>query len=71
MVVYCPNETVYFHSRSYHTLSPKPDGHVFDEHTPSRICIHALGNAAADIRSGKASDVPYNLAYKDEGVTIH
>ena len=51
-----------FHSRSYQTLSPQPDGRVFGELTLSIGDDH-LGSAAAYIRDRAPSDNVYHLVY--------
>ena len=59
-----------FHSRSYQTLSPQPDGRVFDELTLS-LCDDNLGCAAAYIRNHEVSDAAYHLVYDGQGVSLN
>ena len=58
-----------FHSRSYQTLSPQPDGRIFGELTLS-ICDDNLGSAAAYIRNRETSNAAYHLVYDDPGVSL-
>ena len=58
-----------FHSRSYQTLSPQPDGRVFGELT-LLLCDDNLGNAVNCIRNHEVSDVVYHLVYDDQGVSL-
>ena len=58
-----------FHSRSYQTLSPQPDGRVFGELTLSIGGDH-LGSAAAYIRDRSSSDNVYHLVYDGLGVSL-
>ena len=58
-----------FHSRSYQTLSPQPDGRIFDELTLS-IGDNNLGSAAAYIRDRASSDAVYHLVYDGLGVSL-
>ena len=58
-----------FHSRSYQTLSPQPDGRIFGEHTLS-LCDDNLGSAAAYIRNREATDAAYHLVYDGQGVSL-
>ena len=58
-----------FHSRSYQTLSPQPDGHTFGELTLS-LCDDNLGSAAAYIRNRESSDAAYHLVYDGLGVSL-
>ena len=57
-----------FHSRSYQTLSPQPDGRIFVEHTLS-LGDDNLSSAAAYIRNYEASDAAY-LVYDGQGVSL-
>ena len=59
-----------FHSRSFQTLSPQPDGRVFGELTLS-LCDDNLGSAAAYIRNHEVSDAAYHLVYDDQGVSLN
>ena len=58
-----------FHSRSYQTLSPQPDGRVFGELTLSIGDDH-LGSAAAYFRDRASSDNVYHLVYDGLGVSL-
>ena len=58
-----------FHSRSYQTLSPQPDGRIFGELTLS-LCDDNLGSAAAYIRNRESSDAVYHLVYDGLGVSL-
>ena len=58
-----------FHSLSYQTLSPQPDGRVFGELTLS-LCDDNLGSAAAFIRNHEVSDAAYHLVYDGLGVSL-
>ena len=58
-----------FHSRSYQSLSPQPDGRIFGEFTLS-LCDDNLGSAAAYIRNREASNAAYHLVYNDLGVSL-
>ena len=58
-----------FHSRSYHTLSPQPDGRIFGELTLS-LCDDNLGSAAAYIRNREDSNTAYHLIYDGLGVSL-
>ena len=60
---------VRFHSRSYQTLSPQPDGRIFGELTLS-LCDDNLGSAAAYIRNRESSDAVYHLVYDGLGVSL-
>ena len=59
---------VRFHSRSYQTRSPQPDGRIFGELTLS-LCDDNLGSAAAYIRNHEVSDAAYHLVYDGQGVS--
>ena len=59
-----------FHPCSYQTLSPQPDGCVFDELTLS-LCDDNLGSAAAYIRNHEISDAAYHLVYDGQGVSLN
>ena len=59
-----------FHSRSYQTLSPPPDGRVFGELTFS-LCDDNLGSAAVYIRNHEVSGAAYHLVYDAQGVSLN
>ena len=58
-----------FHSRSYETLPPHPDGRTFGELTLSP-CGDNLGSAAAYIRNHEAPVNAYHLVYDGLGVSL-
>ena len=58
-----------FHSHSYQTLSPQPDGRIFGELTLS-IGDDNLGSAAGYIRDRASSDAVYHLVYDGLGVSL-
>ena len=58
-----------FHSRSYQTLSPQPDGRIFGELT-LLLCNDNLGSTAAYIRDLESSDDVYHLVYDGLGVSL-
>ena len=58
-----------FHSRSYQTLSPQPDGRIFGELTLS-VGDDNLGSAAAYIRDRASSDAVYHLVYDGLGESL-
>ena len=58
-----------FHSCSYQTLSPQPDGRIFGELTLS-LCDDNLGSAAAYIRNREASDAAHHLVYDGQGLSL-
>ena len=58
-----------FHSRSYQTLSPQPDGRIFGELTLS-LCDDNLGSAAAYIRNHEVSDAAYHVVYDGQGASL-
>ena len=58
-----------FHSRSYQTLPPHPDGRTFGELTLSP-CGDNLGSAAAYIRTHEAPANAYHLVYDGLGVSL-
>ena len=60
---------MHFHSRSYQTLSPQPDGRIFAELALSP-CDDNLSSAAAYIRNHEASDAAYHLVYDGEDVSL-
>ena len=61
------NSWMRFHSRSYQTPSPQPDGRIFGELTLS-LCDDNLGSAAAYIRNRVSSDAVYHLVY--DGLSV-
>ena len=58
-----------FHSRSYQTLSPQPDGRIFGEFILS-LCDDNLGSAAAYILNRESSDAVHHLVYDGLGVSL-
>ena len=58
-----------FHSRSYQTLPPHPDGRTFGELSLSP-CGDNLGSAAAYIRNHEAPANAYHLVYDSLGVSL-
>ena len=58
-----------FHSRSYPTLPPQPDGRILGELTLS-LCDDNLGSAAAYIRNRETSNAAYHLVYDGPGVSL-
>ena len=58
-----------FHSRSYQTLPPHPDGRTFGELSLSP-CGDNLGSAAAYIRNHEAPANAYHLVYDGLGVSL-
>ena len=58
-----------FHSRSYQTLPPQPDGRIFGELTLSS-CDDNFSSAAACLRNCKTLDAAYHLVYNGPGVTL-
>ena len=58
-----------FHSRSYQTLPPHPDGRTFGELTLSP-CDDNLGSAAAYIRNHEAPANAYHLVYDGLGASL-
>ena len=58
-----------FHSRSYQTLPPQPDGRIFGELTLSS-CDDNFSSAAAYIRNCETLDAAYHLVYNGPGVTL-
>ena len=65
----CRDSWMRFHSHSYQTLSPQPDGRVFSELTLP-LCDDNLGSAAAYIRNHEVSDAAYHLVYDGLGVSL-
>ena len=60
---------MHFHSRSYQTLPPHPDGRTFGKLTLSP-CDDNLGSAAAYIRNHEAPANAYHLVYDGLGVSL-
>ena len=58
-----------FHSRSYQTLPPQPDGRIFGELTLSS-CDDNFSSAAAYIRNCETLDAAYHLVNNSLGVTL-
>ena len=58
-----------FHSRSYQTLPPHPDGRTFGELSLSP-CGDNLGSAAAYIRNHESPASAYHLVYDGLGVSL-
>ena len=58
-----------FHSRSYQTLPPQPDGRIFGELTLSS-CDDNFSSAAAYIRNCEILDAAYHLVYNGPGVNL-
>ena len=58
-----------FHSRSYQTLPPQPDGRIFGELTLSP-CDDNFSSAAAYIHNCKTLDAAYHLVYNGRSVTL-
>ena len=59
-----------FHSRSYRTLAPAPDGRVFGELTLSHKFDDAYTSATAYIRSCETTNVVHQLRYDVEGLSL-
>ena len=64
-----PDSWMRFHSRSYQTLSPQPDGRTFGELILS-LCDDNLGSAAGYIRIRDSSAAVYHLAYDGPGISL-
>ena len=62
-----PYSWMRFHSRSYQTLAPTPDGRLFGELALS----HIFGDAAAYVHSRKATDTAYHLVYDGPGMSLN
>ena len=58
-----------FHSCSYQTLPPQPDGRIFGELTLSS-CDDNFSSAAAYFRNCETLDAAYHLVYNGPGVTL-
>ena len=58
-----------FHSRSYQTLPPQPDGRIFGELTLSPYDDN-FSSAAAYTRNCETLDAAYHLVYNGPGVTL-
>ena len=59
-----------FHSRSYRTLPPAPDGRVFGELTLAHINHHSACGASAYIRNCDALEVAYHLTYEGKDMSL-
>ena len=59
-----------FHSRSYQTLPPTPDGRVLGELTLAHICDNSGGGASAYIRYCDDLEVAYHLIYKGTDMSL-
>ena len=59
-----------FHSRSYRTLAPTPDGRVFGELTLSHTFDDAGTSATAYIRSCGTTNVVHQLRYDGSGMSL-
>ena len=60
-----------FHSCSYQTLTPTPDGRLFGELTLSHTFGDARNSAAAYVHSHGATDTTYHLVYDGPGVSLN
>ena len=60
-----------FHSRSYQTLTPTPDGRLSGELTLSHTFGDAYNGAAAYVHSHGAPDTAYHLVYDGPGVSLN
>ena len=60
-----------FHSRSYQTLTPTPDGRLFGELTLSHTFGDACNGAAVYVHSHGAPDTAYHLVYDGPGVSLN
>ena len=60
-----------FHSSSYQTLAPTPDGRIFGELTLSHIFDDAYKSAAAYIRSRETPDAVHHLVYDGPGMSLN
>ena len=65
------NSWMRFHSRSYQTLTPTPDGRLFGELTLSHTFDDACNGAAAYVHSHGAPDTAYHLVYDGPGVCFN
>ena len=59
-----------FHSRSYRTLAPTPDGHVFGELTLAHINDHSDSGASAFIRTCDDLEVAYHFIYEGKDMSL-
>ena len=59
------------HSRSYQTLAPISDGHVFGELTLSHTFDDAHNSATAYIRSRETPNVVHHLVYDGPGMYLN
>ena len=60
-----------FHSRSYQTLAPTPDGRIFGELTLSHTFDDAYNSAATYIRSRETPDAVHHLVYDGPGMSLN
>ena len=60
-----------FHSGSYQTLTPTPDGRLFGELTLSHTFGDACNSAAAYVHSREATDTAYHLVHDGLGVSLN
>ena len=60
-----------FHSRSYQTLKPTPDGRIFGELTLSHTFNDAYNNATAYIRCRETPDALHHLVYNGPGMSLN
>ena len=60
-----------FHSRSYQTLAPTPDGRIFGELALSHTFDDACKSVAAYIRRCEAPDAAYHLVHDGPGVSLN
>ena len=59
-----------FHSRSYQTLPPTPDGRVLGELTLAHICDNSGGGASAYILNCDDLEVAYHLIYEGTDMSL-
>ena len=60
-----------FHSRSYQTLTPAPDGRIFGELILSHTFDDAYNSAAAYIRSREAPDAAHHFVNDGPGMSLN
>ena len=60
-----------FHSRSYQTLAPTPNGRLFGELTLSHTFDNACNSSAPYIHSCETLDAAYHLVYDGPGVSLN
>ena len=60
-----------FHSRSYQTLAPTPDGRLLGELTLPHTFGDACNSAAAYVHSCEATGTAYHLVYDGPGVSLN